>query len=179
MKRRNKGEILKILLDEKASKDNTICLNSYGNGIIDAITFIDKDTDYPQKNCTCNSRTVDEGGNIVHFKECDREKDKLDELIEWIGVEIIWHKGCESDLQVINAYETILITVPTFTFNQGDVYDGAELPIQVSYYNNGDKPFIELVQEDKNINFTSIEQLEKLVKKVKRHHSMAISMLKK
>ena len=59
MKRRNKGEILKILLDEKASKDNTICLNSYGNGIIDAITFIDKDTEYPQK-------------------------DKLGELIEWL-----------------------------------------------------------------------------------------------
>ena len=84
MKRRNKGEILKILLDEKASKDNTICLNSYGNGIIDAITFIDKDTDYPQKNCTCNSRTVDESGNVVHFEECEKEKDKLDELIEWI-----------------------------------------------------------------------------------------------
>jgi len=36
------------------------------------------------------------------------QKDKLDELIEWIEVEIIWHKGCESDLQVINSYETIL-----------------------------------------------------------------------
>jgi hypothetical protein len=84
MERRNKGEILKILLDEKASKDNTICLNSYGNGIIDAITFIDKDTDYPQKNCTSNSRTVDEGGNIVHFEECEKEKDKLDESIGWM-----------------------------------------------------------------------------------------------
>ena len=61
-----------------------------------------------QDNCTCNSRTVDESGNVVHFEECEKEKDKLDELIEWIGVEIIWHKGCESDLQVINAYETIL-----------------------------------------------------------------------
>ena len=63
---------------------------------------------YPQEDCTCNSRTVDESGNVVHFEECEKEKDKLDELIEWIGVEIIWHKGCESDLQVINAYETIL-----------------------------------------------------------------------
>ena len=116
MGRRNKGEILKILLDEKASKDNTICLNSYGNGIIDAITFIDKDTEYPQnKNCTCNSRTVDETfSNVIHSTDCELyetkhpQKDKLDELIEWIGVEIIWHKGCESDLQVINAYETIL-----------------------------------------------------------------------
>ncbi len=63
---------------------------------------------YPKKDCTCNSRTVDESGNVVHFEECEKEKDKLDELIEWIEVEIIWHKGCESDLQVINAYETIL-----------------------------------------------------------------------
>ena len=60
------------------------------------------------EDCTCNSRTVDESGNVVHFEECEKEKDKLDELIEWIGVEIIWHKRCESDLQVINAYETIL-----------------------------------------------------------------------
>ena len=60
------------------------------------------------EDCTCNSRTVDESGNVVHFEECEKEKDKLDELIEWIEVEIIWHKGCESDLQVINAYETIL-----------------------------------------------------------------------
>ena len=63
---------------------------------------------YPQGDCTCNSRTVDESGNVVHFEECEKEKDKLDELIEWIEVEIIWHKGCESDLQVIDAYETIL-----------------------------------------------------------------------
>jgi len=61
-----------------------------------------------QDNCTCNSRTVDEQGNVVHFEECEKDKDKLDELIEWIEVEIIWHKGCESDLQVIDAYETIL-----------------------------------------------------------------------
>ena len=60
------------------------------------------------EDCTCNSRTVDEQGNVVHFEECEKVKDKLYELIEWIGVEIIWHKGCESDLQVINAYETIL-----------------------------------------------------------------------
>ena len=37
-----------------------------------------------QDNCTCNSRTVDESGNVVHFEECEKEKDKLDELIEWI-----------------------------------------------------------------------------------------------
>ena len=37
-----------------------------------------------QDNCTCNSRTVDESGNVVHFEECEKEKDKLDELIEWM-----------------------------------------------------------------------------------------------
>ena len=96
MGRRNKGEILKILLDEKASKDNTICLNSYGNGIIDAITFIDKDTEYPQnKNCTCNSRTVDETfNNVIHSTDCELyeskypQKDKLDELIDFIEDEL-------------------------------------------------------------------------------------------
>ena len=36
------------------------------------------------ENCTCNSRTVDEKGNVVHFEECEKEKDKLDELIEWM-----------------------------------------------------------------------------------------------
>ena len=39
---------------------------------------------YPQGDCTCNSRTVDESGNVVHFEECEKEKDKLDELIEWM-----------------------------------------------------------------------------------------------
>jgi len=69
---------------------------------------------YPQrdKSCTCNSRTVYETfSNVIHSDECElsgNTRDKLDELIEWIDVEIIWHKGCESDLQVINAYETIL-----------------------------------------------------------------------
>lgn len=36
------------------------------------------------ENCTCNSRTVDESGNVVHFEECEKEKDKLYELIEWM-----------------------------------------------------------------------------------------------
>ncbi len=69
---------------------------------------------YPQrdKSCTCNSRTVDETfSNVIHSDECElsgNTRDKLDELIEWIDVEIIYHKGCESDLQVINVYETIL-----------------------------------------------------------------------
>jgi hypothetical protein len=69
---------------------------------------------YPQRDkiCTCNSRTVDETfSNVIHSDECElsgNTHDKLDELIEWIDVEIIYHKGCESDLQVINVYETIL-----------------------------------------------------------------------
>ena len=36
------------------------------------------------EDCTCNSRTVDEQGNVVHFEECEKEKDKLDELIEYL-----------------------------------------------------------------------------------------------
>jgi hypothetical protein len=43
---------------------------------------------YPNKNCTCNSRTVDEQGNVVHFEECEKEKDKLDELIDFIEDEL-------------------------------------------------------------------------------------------
>ena len=39
---------------------------------------------YPQEDCTCNSRTVDEQGNVVHFEECEKDKDKLDKLIEWM-----------------------------------------------------------------------------------------------
>lgn len=47
---------------------------------------------YPQdKNCTCNSRTVDETfSNVVHSTDCElyeskhQQKDKLDELIEWM-----------------------------------------------------------------------------------------------
>ena len=41
-----------------------------------------------QDNCTCNSRTVDESGNVVHFEECEKEKDKLDELIDFIEDEL-------------------------------------------------------------------------------------------
>ena len=40
------------------------------------------------KDCTCNSRTVDESGNVVHFEECEKEKDKLDELIDFIEDEL-------------------------------------------------------------------------------------------
>jgi hypothetical protein len=27
---------------------------------------------YPQGDCTCNSRTVDESGNVLHFEECEK-----------------------------------------------------------------------------------------------------------
>lgn len=51
---------------------------------------------YPQsKNCTCNSRTVDETfSNVVHSTDCELyeskhpQKDKLDELIEFIEDEL-------------------------------------------------------------------------------------------
>jgi len=46
-----------------------------------------------QKNCTCNSRTVDENfDNVIHSVDCELsaktpQKDKLDELIEWMESE--------------------------------------------------------------------------------------------
>lgn len=73
-----------------------------------------------------------------------------------------------------------LITVPTFTFNQGDQFEGAEQPIQVCYYNNQEgKPLIELNQDGRYINFTSIDELQELVKEIKRHHSEADKYLSK
>ena len=46
---------------------------------------------YPQCDCTCNSRTVDETfNNVIHSTDCELyeskypQKDKLDELIEWM-----------------------------------------------------------------------------------------------
>ena len=50
---------------------------------------------YPQEDCTCNSRTVDETfSNVVHSTDCELyeskhpQKDKLDELIEFIEDEL-------------------------------------------------------------------------------------------
>ena len=75
--------------------------------------------------------------------------------------------------------KTTLTTAPTFTFIQGDVFEGAEMPIQVQYYNGGDEPMIELVQEDRYINFTNIEQLKKFVKEVVKNYSEAKKSLDK
>lgn len=70
-----------------------------------------------------------------------------------------------------------LITVPTFTFSQGDVFDGAEMPVQVCFFNNGKTKLIELQQEGRTINFTNLEQLKKLVKLVEKHLPEATSRL--
>ncbi len=65
---------------------------------------------------------------------------------------------------------TNLITVPTFTFSQGEIHEGAEYPVQVCFYNNHDgKPLIELSQEGRYVNFTSIDELKQLVKLVQKH----------
>lgn len=72
-----------------------------------------------------------------------------------------------------------LITVPTFTFSQGDVYDGAEYPIQVCYYNDTEDKLIVLNQEDRYVQFSSIKQLKKLVKEIEKHLPSAITMLDK
>lgn len=62
---------------------------------------------YPQdKNCTCNSRTVDETfSNVIHSDECElsgNTHDKLDELIEWMEDAI---KSCEQQKKIFNETE--------------------------------------------------------------------------
>ncbi len=65
---------------------------------------------------------------------------------------------------------TNLITVPTFTFNQGDIFEGAEPPVQVCFYNGtDDKALIEISQEGRYVNFTSIDELKQLVKLIQKH----------
>jgi len=59
-----------------------------------------------------------------------------------------------------------LITSPTFTFNQGDVFDGAEEPIQVVYWDNGD--VIEL-RQDKSVVLIQEDQLNVLFKEILKH----------
>jgi hypothetical protein len=72
-----------------------------------------------------------------------------------------------------------LITVPTFTFSQGEIFEGAENPVRVCYYNNGDSKLIELSQEDRSINFSNLDQLKKLVKLVEKHLPEASIKLEK
>ena len=73
-----------------------------------------------------------------------------------------------------------LITVPTFNFSQGDTFDGAEHPIQVCYYNGlCDFKMIELVQEERSIQFTSIKELKQLVKLIENHLPEATKVLDK
>lgn len=59
-----------------------------------------------------------------------------------------------------------LITNPTFTFSQGDIFDGAEPPVQIIYWNGGD--LIELQQEGRYI-LINTDMLFKLAKEVKKH----------
>lgn len=75
---------------------------------------------------------------------------------------------------------TELVTVPSFNFEQGDVYDGAESYTQVAYYNSSsDSPLIELTQDGNRINFTDVKSLRKLVKEVEKHLSTASMKLKR
>lgn len=67
-----------------------------------------------------------------------------------------------------------LITVPTFTFSQGDVSDGASSPVQVLYYRGFDNNIcLELLQEEHYINFTDLQTLKKLVKEIEKHEAEA------
>lgn len=73
-----------------------------------------------------------------------------------------------------------LITVPTFTFDQGDIFEGAEYPVQVCYYNGGkDSPLIELNQNGHSITFTTVNELKQLVKQIQKHLPDAQADLKK
>ena len=60
------------------------------------------------KDCTCNSRTVDESGNVVHFEECEKEKDKLDEVIYEIEKAITMWKNTDLEMDGLHTLETIL-----------------------------------------------------------------------
>ena len=71
-----------------------------------------------------------------------------------------------------------LITVPCFNFSQGEIFEGAEMPITVCYYNGSEeKVLIELQQEDRTISFTSIVELKALVKQVEKHLTEATKKL--
>ena len=61
-----------------------------------------------QDNYTCNSRTVDESGNVVHFEECEKEKDKLDEVISEIEKAITMWKNTDLEMDGLHTLETIL-----------------------------------------------------------------------
>lgn len=68
-----------------------------------------------------------------------------------------------------------LITAPTFTFKQGDIFTGdtnVEYPIQVIYY----KDTICLEQNGNSINIIS-EKLSALVKEIKNHLPEATSYI--
>jgi len=72
-----------------------------------------------------------------------------------------------------------LITVPTFNFSQGDVFDGNEMPVTVCYYKGSEnRVMIELMQEDRCIIFTSLTELKALVKQIEKHLPEATKKLK-
>ena len=70
----------------------------------------------------------------------------------------------------------VLITVPMFTFKQGDIFDGGELPIQVLYWNGGD--VIELSQEDNSV-LLRTQDLKRLFRAIEKHLPEAKSKLSK
>jgi len=62
-----------------------------------------------------------------------------------------------------------LTTVPTFTFPQGDLFDGGEYPITVKYFQSGNSDvLIELEQEDRYVNIQP-QHLKLLVKMIEKH----------
>jgi len=69
----------------------------------------------PQKDCTCNSRTVDETfSNVIHSTDCELyeskypQKDKLDEVIYEIEKAITMWKNTDLEMDGLHTLETIL-----------------------------------------------------------------------
>lgn len=79
-------------------------------------------------------------------------------------------------MDINQKFMTDLITVPTFTFTQGDVFDGRETPIQVLYWNQGD--LIELRQEGNNGILINTDCIKKLTKLIIHHLPEATNKLK-
>jgi len=67
-----------------------------------------------------------------------------------------------------------LVIVPNFMYDQGDVFDGGEAPIQVLYYNDD---LVELKQGDDKV-LIRAKDLNKLFREIKKHLPEAQKCLK-
>lgn len=66
-----------------------------------------------------------------------------------------------------------LKTVPTFIFKQGDIYDGGEQPVQVSYYQND----IVEIETDNGSVLISKHYAKALFREINKHWPIAQQFL--